>query len=201
MTTLDENQLVEYDDKSKKVHVCYLGEKKEDFNPPSNAIRYRNEGEKDKFGTPGHRTIISYTHCKMSRKIGSQKKVQQRNKRADLWGFWKEKKVKALDLFAGIGGMSLGLIQAGIDVTWAVENDQSASSTFQINHPKTFVFRESIRKWFEKLKQKTNNGKDRFNNRCWYARVLAIVHLHMSPVSVEMNKVVYLDCFINHYKF
>lgn len=291
--SLDENQLIEYDDNDEGFHVRRLGDKKDNCNLLSNTIKYC----KKKGGKYGHGAIIAYTNCntygqfdlssqdcqfideiedehfskntqksEIDTRISKlENQVHNRNLSTDIRGFAafksnhpdknnknsldvnnhkpiqalrqpdagrdntvlqegvseikngttngstqtsaflpeikRDYKVTALDLFAGIGGMSLGLIQAGIDVAWAVENDQSAASTYKINHPKTFIFRECIRQWFEKVKEKTNNGKDRFNNRSWYARVLAIVHLHMSPVSVEMNKVVYLDCFINHYKF
>ena len=97
----------------------------------------------------------------------------------------KDSKINFADLFAGIGGMSLGLIQAGIDVAWAVEKNQFAAATFKINHPKTFVFRECIRKWFSKLKKITKDGKHIPKSCCEYVKsFLGVVHIHMSTVSV-----------------
>ncbi len=60
--------------------------------------------------------------------------------------YCKEKKRPiAIDLFAGCGGMSLGLIQAGYQVVAAVENDPTASLTYMCNlgtHPCQFHFTE-----------------------------------------------------------
>ena len=44
-----------------------------------------------------------------------------------------QKRMKAIDLFAGAGGFSLGLKQAGIDVVAALEWDESAALTYMHN--------------------------------------------------------------------
>ncbi len=51
-----------------------------------------------------------------------------------------------IDLFAGSGGMSLGAVQAGVDVRLAVESDKYAAATYAYNHPQTKVFAEDIRR-------------------------------------------------------
>ncbi|PVD54093.1 DNA (cytosine-5-)-methyltransferase [Terrimonas sp.] len=56
------------------------------------------------------------------------------------------KKMQAVDLFSGAGGMSEGAIAAGIDVRLAVEKDRFAGITFQANHPNTVLFNDDIRK-------------------------------------------------------
>jgi DNA (cytosine-5)-methyltransferase 1 len=50
----------------------------------------------------------------------------------------------ALDLFAGAGGATQGLRDAGFDVVAAVENDRSAAVTWRMNHPGLLV-EEDIR--------------------------------------------------------
>src|SRR4051794_36737984 len=45
----------------------------------------------------------------------------------------------ALDLFAGAGGLSLGLEQAGFDVVAAVEYDPVHAATHEYNFPRTKV--------------------------------------------------------------
>jgi len=49
-----------------------------------------------------------------------------------------EKKLKAIELFAGAGGMALGLQQAGIDVVGLVEKDRFCLSTLAANREKAF---------------------------------------------------------------
>ena len=51
-----------------------------------------------------------------------------------------------IELFSGAGGMSLGATMAGIETKMAVEINRSAALTFKINHPRSVVFAEDIRK-------------------------------------------------------
>ncbi len=50
-----------------------------------------------------------------------------------------------IDLFSGAGGMSLGAIQAGINVAFAVEKDTFAADTYKKNHPNCDLFVGDIR--------------------------------------------------------
>lgn len=50
----------------------------------------------------------------------------------------------AADLFAGGGGLTVGLKKAGFKVVAAVEIDHDAASTFQANHPETTLFIQDI---------------------------------------------------------
>ena len=50
--------------------------------------------------------------------------------------------LKALDLFAGCGGLSFGLEEAGIDVVLANEIDEWAADTYAHNHPDTQLLRD-----------------------------------------------------------
>ena len=64
-----------------------------------------------------------------------------------------------VDLFAGAGGLSLGAVQAGIDVRLAVEADPHAVMTYQRNHPKTRVLAYDIRNLQARDLPKDGTGK------------------------------------------
>jgi len=55
-------------------------------------------------------------------------------------------RLRAIDLFAGCGGMSLGLKRAGFDVVYANEINADAAKTYKKNFPDVFVQEEDIRK-------------------------------------------------------
>ncbi|PRQ32904.1 putative DNA (cytosine-5-)-methyltransferase [Rosa chinensis] len=51
------------------------------------------------------------------------------------------KRLATLDIFAGCGGLSEGLHQAGVSVTkWAIEYEEPAGQAFQLNHSESKVF-------------------------------------------------------------
>lgn len=51
---------------------------------------------------------------------------------------------KSIDLFAGAGGLSCGLAQAGIESLVAVENNKDFSETFKTNHKNCYVINDDI---------------------------------------------------------
>lgn len=51
----------------------------------------------------------------------------------------------AIDLFSGVGGLSLGFHQLGYEVVYANEVDPQIANAYKINHPKTIVSVEDIR--------------------------------------------------------
>lgn len=50
-----------------------------------------------------------------------------------------------IDIFSGAGGLSLGAINAGIKIPYAIESDLSSAKTFKRNHPETEVINKDIR--------------------------------------------------------
>jgi DNA (cytosine-5)-methyltransferase 1 len=46
-----------------------------------------------------------------------------------------------MDIFAGCGGLSEGMHQAGVaDTKWAIEYEQPAADAFKLNNPEAAVF-------------------------------------------------------------
>jgi len=70
----------------------------------------------------------------------------------------------AFDFFSGIGGFSLGLIQAGFEVIGAMDNDPAAAHTYMLNlgafpikiHYTSEKYEEMLVEYFEKLFKKKN---------------------------------------------
>lgn len=54
------------------------------------------------------------------------------------------RQLTAADLFAGAGGLSVGLLRAGFKVISAVERDPQAADTYQANHPETKLIRADV---------------------------------------------------------
>jgi DNA (cytosine-5)-methyltransferase 1 len=50
----------------------------------------------------------------------------------------------AVDLFAGGGGLTVGLKRAGFSVVGAVETERHAIATYNANHPEVHVFNQDI---------------------------------------------------------
>lgn len=67
----------------------------------------------------------------------------------------------AIDLFAGVGGFSLGIEQAGFDVAVAVESDPVHAAVYEFNFPHTQVLCADM--------MNLPGGEIREAVRCWYA--------------------------------
>ena len=53
--------------------------------------------------------------------------------------------LRAIDLFSGCGGLTLGLKQAGFHVIGAVENDKLSTDSYAKNHEETRLWKQDIR--------------------------------------------------------
>jgi DNA (cytosine-5)-methyltransferase 1 len=52
----------------------------------------------------------------------------------------------AIDIFAGMGGLTLGLKRAGFRVVVGVEVDEEVAKTYEENHPEVLLLKEDVRK-------------------------------------------------------
>lgn len=63
-------------------------------------------------------------------------------------------RLKVIDLFSGVGGLSQGFISKGFEIEFAVEFDKEIAKSYKLNHPNTVVYDEDISKInLEKLKE------------------------------------------------
>ncbi len=60
-------------------------------------------------------------------------------------------RLTCMDLFAGCGGLTIGLGQAGVDVRWANEIDAHAAETHRQSHPGCTVFEEDVNLLYRRL--------------------------------------------------
>lgn len=54
--------------------------------------------------------------------------------------------MKIGSLFAGIGGIDLGFIQAGFEIAWAIEHNHASCDTYRANFKDTLLIEQDIRK-------------------------------------------------------
>ena len=65
------------------------------------------------------------------------------------------RKMNAIDLFSGAGGLSKGFIDAGVNVLVGVDNDAAALQTFVKNHPGSVGLNADLssQETFDKIKE------------------------------------------------
>ncbi|CAJ1944249.1 unnamed protein product [Cylindrotheca closterium] len=113
-----------------------------------------------------HEFSICRKFRKKVRLSSSEKKKRSLNR---------DKPPRTLELFSGAGGMSQGLLAAGVDVRWAVEKDGHAVGTLRGNlskRHKTNFFRECVYHFLDKSKSREYKA---------YPRQDEVDHIHASP--------------------
>ena len=65
----------------------------------------------------------------------------------------KVKKIEAVDLFCGIGGLTYGLRQVGIDVIAGLDNDSSCKYAYEVNNKAKFIDADISEYDFEEMKK------------------------------------------------
>jgi DNA (cytosine-5)-methyltransferase 1 len=64
-----------------------------------------------------------------------------------------------VDLFSGVGGLSLGFQNEGFDLLFANDNDHNASETFRLNHPNVNFFEGDVKELNNKKLNQFIKGK------------------------------------------
>ncbi|KAL5196611.1 hypothetical protein ABZP36_000123 [Zizania latifolia] len=73
----------------------------------------------------------------------------------------KESRLSTLDIFAGCGGLSEGLQQAGVSFTkWAIEYEEPAGEAFTKNHPEAAVFVDNCNVILKAIMDKCGDADD-----------------------------------------
>ncbi|KAL6647284.1 hypothetical protein ACP70R_014721 [Stipagrostis hirtigluma subsp. patula] len=73
----------------------------------------------------------------------------------------KENRLATLDIFAGCGGLSEGLQQAGVSFTkWAIEYEEPAGEAFRQNHPEAVVFVDNCNVILKAIMDKCGDADD-----------------------------------------
>ena len=79
----------------------------------------------------------------------------------------KVKPLQSLDIFAGCGGLSLGLHQSGVAETkWAIECYDSAAKAFKANNPNTDVFTADCNLLLKIIMEAEAEGNDGEDDLC-----------------------------------
>ena len=76
-----------------------------------------------------------------------------------------EQPLKCLDVFAGCGGFSCGLHEAGVaESKWAIEFNNAAAKSFKSNNRNTLVFCEDCNILLKKIMEAEKNDEAAFHN-------------------------------------
>jgi DNA (cytosine-5)-methyltransferase 1 len=113
-------------------------------------------------------------------------------------------KLKAVDFFCSIGGMTYGFRQAGIDVVAGIDIDISCKETYEYNNPQAKFIEADIRKLpFEELKTKTGieeNDDNLVFIGCSPCQFWSIIKTDKTKSSKTKNLLKDFQRFVEHFK-
>lgn len=114
-------------------------------------------------------------------------------------------KLKAVDFFCGAGGMSQGLIDAGINVIGALDNDPTCKETYEANHPGSKFLLENVKEYpVKKLSQNIPGLKKKDPNMifigCSPCQHWSIIRHTRNTSKSTSNLLIYFLNFVEHYE-
>lgn len=111
--------------------------------------------------------------------------------------------LKAIDFFCGAGGMTNGMIQAGIKVVAGIDIDKSCKETYEFNNPTSKFIEADIKELtFEKLIKETNisiNDNNLIFIGCSPCQYWTVINTMKSKSSGTKNLLSYFQKFIDHF--
>ncbi|OXU20811.1 hypothetical protein TSAR_006495 [Trichomalopsis sarcophagae] len=110
--------------------------------------------KEEEFDEPPSKACSIGKLIKKSDKIKSKSKKTDAPKLIDIPPDFPQikKKLRTLDVFAGCGGLSEGLHQAGVaESSWAIEVDEAAAHAYRLNNPNAAVFTGDCNAYLKKV--------------------------------------------------
>ena len=76
-------------------------------------------------------------------------------------------KIKVIDLFCGIGGLTHGLIKEGLDVVAGIDNDSSCKFGYEYNNKAQFIDQDILKVTAEDINKLFGAKKRSDQSSCW----------------------------------
>jgi len=113
-------------------------------------------------------------------------------------------KLKAIDFFCSIGGMTYGFKQAGINVLAGIDIDASCKETYEYNNPDSkFIHADITNLSFEELKKKTGikeNDRNLIFIGCSPCQYWSIINTDKTKSTLTKNLLSDFQKFVEHFK-
>ncbi|MFP3155079.1 DNA cytosine methyltransferase [Lachnospiraceae bacterium ZAX-1] len=117
--------------------------------PKNNPIKRNDQKLCDLLGVESRNIMIS-KHSNVEKSLNGKTRLADDFTYVDTTKVVPNRQYKSIELFAGAGGLALGLEKAGFDAQGLVEIDQYAAQTLRDNRPKWNVIEDDIIKVSEK---------------------------------------------------
>lgn len=115
-----------------------------------------------------------------------------------------QKKLKAIDFFCSIGGMTYGFRQAGIDVIAGIDIDSSCKETYEHNNPRSkFIEADVMDLSFDELKEKTGikeNDDNLVFIGCSPCQFWSIINTDKTKSEKTKNLLTDFQRFVEHFQ-
>lgn len=94
-------------------------------------------------------------------------------------------KLKVIDLFCGIGGLSYGLIKEGLDVIAGIDNDESCKFGYEYNNKTKFIHKDILDVSTDEINQLFGNEKNSIHILVGCAPCQPFSKLNLKQITVQ----------------